>query len=76
MTPALLVFGTALLVILALLARPIRRALQKYVEDPLSEALIQGQLAGATQVEVFLSGQELDFRPIGIETADDALLIH
>src|SRR5687767_15248196 len=25
-------------------ARPIRRALQKYVEDPLSEALIQGQL--------------------------------
>ena len=57
-------------------ARPIRRALQKYVEDPLSEALIQGQLAGATMVEVFLSGQELDFRPVGIETADDALLIH
>src|SRR6476660_10057087 len=44
-------------------ARPIRRALQKYVEDPLSEALIQGQLAGATQVEIFLNGQELDFRP-------------
>ena len=57
-------------------ARPIRRALQKYVEDPLSEALIQGQLEGATQIEIFVSGQELDFRPIGIETADDALLIH
>lgn len=57
-------------------ARPIRRALQKYVEDPLSEALIQGQLEGATLVEVFLNGQELDFRPVGIETADDALLIH
>jgi ATP-dependent Clp protease ATP-binding subunit ClpC len=57
-------------------ARPIRRALQKYVEDPLSEALIQGQLEGATQVEIFLNGQELDFRPTGIETADDALLIH
>ncbi|HJP94105.1 MAG TPA: ATP-dependent Clp protease ATP-binding subunit [Pyrinomonadaceae bacterium] len=57
-------------------ARPIRRALQKYVEDPLSEALIQGQLEGATQVEIFLNGQELDFRPAGIETADDALLIH
>ena len=26
-------------------ARPLRRALQKYVEDPLSEALIQGQLS-------------------------------
>jgi len=57
-------------------ARPLRRALQKYVEDPLSEALIQGQLAGSSLVEVFLSGNELDFRPVGIETADDALLIH
>src|SRR5690349_15599900 len=57
-------------------ARPIRRALQKYVEDPLSEALIQGQLEGATVVEVFLNGQELDFRPEGVEAADDALLIH
>jgi len=57
-------------------ARPIRRALQKYVEDPLSEALIQGQLEGATMVEVFLSGQDLDFRPEGVEAADDALLIH
>ena len=54
-------------------ARPIRRALQKYVEDPLSEALIQGQLEGATNIEVFLSGQELDFRPEGVEAADDAL---
>ena len=57
-------------------ARPIRRALQKYVEDPLSEALIQGQLEGATVVEIFLNGQDLDFRPEGVETADDALLIH
>jgi len=58
-------------------ARPLRRALQKYVEDPLSEALIQGQLAGASQVEVFVSGDELDFRPVGVEAAeDDALLIH
>ena len=57
-------------------ARPIRRALQKYVEDPLSEALIQGQLEGATVVEVFLSGPGLDFRPEGVEAADDALLIH
>src|SRR5215213_1940732 len=57
-------------------ARPIRRALQKYVEDPLSEALIQGQLEGATVIQVFLNGQDLDFRPEGVETADDALLIH
>src|SRR5205085_1710390 len=32
-------------------ARPLRRALQKYVEDPLSEALIQGTLGEATLVE-------------------------
>ncbi|HJX91411.1 MAG TPA: ATP-dependent Clp protease ATP-binding subunit [Pyrinomonadaceae bacterium] len=57
-------------------ARPLRRALQKYVEDPLSEALIQGQLTGSSLVEVFLSGDELDFRPVGIEATDDALLIH
>jgi ATP-dependent Clp protease ATP-binding subunit ClpC len=57
-------------------ARPLRRALQKYVEDPLSEALIQGQLDGASVVEVFLEGDELDFRPVGLEAADDALLIH
>jgi ATP-dependent Clp protease ATP-binding subunit ClpC len=57
-------------------ARPLRRALQKYVEDPLSEALIQGQLAGFELVEIFLSGDSLDFRPVSIEANDDALLIH
>jgi ATP-dependent Clp protease ATP-binding subunit ClpC len=57
-------------------ARPLRRALQKYVEDPLSEALIQGQLSNSELVEVFLSGDTLDYRPISIEANDDALLIH
>jgi ATP-dependent Clp protease ATP-binding subunit ClpC len=57
-------------------ARPLRRALQKYVEDPLSEALIQGQLVGCSLIEVFLDGEDLNYRPIGIEAPDDALLIH
>jgi ATP-dependent Clp protease ATP-binding subunit ClpC len=57
-------------------ARPLRRALQKYVEDPLSEALIQGQLAGASLIEVFLDGHDLNYRPVGVEEPDDALLIH
>jgi ATP-dependent Clp protease ATP-binding subunit ClpC len=35
-------------------ARPLRRALQKYIEDPLSEALIQGSLARPAEFEVFL----------------------
>jgi ATP-dependent Clp protease ATP-binding subunit ClpC len=48
-------------------ARPLRRALQKYVEDPLSEALIQGQLADASLVEMFVDGPDLNFRSISID---------
>lgn len=57
-------------------ARPLRRALQKYVEDPLSEALIQGQLGDASLIEMFLDGDDLNYRTIGIEAPDDAILIH
>src|SRR5438034_10478657 len=62
-------------------ARPLRRALQKHVEDPLSEALIQGQLAGASLVEMFLESDELSFRTIvideaGIEQTGELLLTH
>ncbi len=45
-------------------ARPLRRALQKYVEDPLSEALIQGGLQRPAMLEIFLSGDGLSFRPL------------
>src|SRR4029077_5946754 len=31
-------------------ARPLRRAIQRYVEDPLSEELIRGHLKGSTRV--------------------------
>src|SRR5947199_352004 len=48
-------------------ARPLRRALQKHVEAPLSEALIQGQLAEASLVEMFVDGTELNFRSITID---------
>jgi ATP-dependent Clp protease ATP-binding subunit ClpC len=44
-------------------ARPLRRALQKYVEDPLSEALIQGGLQRPATLEIFLSSEGLSFRP-------------
>src|SRR5438309_1370989 len=60
-------------------ARPLRRALQKHVEDPLSEALIQGQLADASLVEMFMESDELGFRTIvideaGIEHASELLV--
>ncbi len=57
-------------------ARPIRRALQKYVEDPLSEALIQGTLGDSPLIEVFQEGDELSHRPVGVEVPGDELLIH
>ncbi|MDQ5838109.1 MAG: ATP-dependent Clp protease ATP-binding subunit ClpC, partial [Acidobacteriota bacterium] len=57
-------------------ARPLRRALQKHVEDMLSEALIQGSLGEAAVVEVYAEGGELNYRPAGVEEPGDALLIH
>jgi ATP-dependent Clp protease ATP-binding subunit ClpC len=45
-------------------ARPLRRALQKYVEDPLSEALIQGGLQRPATLEVNVSSEGLVFRPV------------
>ncbi len=45
-------------------ARPLRRALQAHVEDPLSEALIRGGVLGGT-IEVFVEGSALAFRPAG-----------
>ena len=39
-------------------ARPLRRALQKYIEDPLSEALIQGTFAAAAGVHRGLPRQQ------------------
>jgi ATP-dependent Clp protease ATP-binding subunit ClpC len=57
-------------------ARPLRRALQKYVEDPLSEALIQGELTGTPLVEVFEEAGALSHRPARVEELGDEVLIH
>jgi ATP-dependent Clp protease ATP-binding subunit ClpC len=45
-------------------ARPLRRALQKYIEDPLSEALIQGGISRPAFLEVFLEGDGLYYRQV------------
>ena len=45
-------------------ARPLRRALQKYVEDELSESLIQGEFVGKELVEVNCKKDELILKPI------------
>jgi len=45
-------------------ARPLRRAIQRYVEDPLSEELIRGNLQSG-EVEVYLDGGVLAYRMAG-----------
>src|SRR6202163_4528485 len=45
-------------------ARPLRRAIQRYVEDPLSEELIRGHLGGG-DIEVYLDAGQLSYRPAG-----------
>jgi ATP-dependent Clp protease ATP-binding subunit ClpC len=45
-------------------ARPLRRALQKYIEDPLSEALIQGQLPRPGELEVYLGETGIYYRAL------------
>ncbi|MCU1286571.1 MAG: ATPase [Acidobacteriales bacterium] len=56
-------------------ARPLRRALQKYIEDPLSEALIQGTFTTRPAfIEVFLEGEKLFYRPVGEEKTEGVLL--
>ena len=45
-------------------ARPLRRALQKYVEDPLSEALIQGEIHPPAVLEVTVENEALYYRSV------------
>ena len=45
-------------------ARPLRRAIQRYVEDPLSEELIRGHLKSGN-IEVYLNGGSLSYRAAG-----------
>jgi len=45
-------------------ARPLRRAIQRYVEDPLSEELIRGHLHGG-DIEVYLDAGQLAYMPVG-----------
>jgi len=56
-------------------ARPLRRAIQKYIEDPLSEALIQGNLSTRPAfIEIYLENDRLFYRPVGEEKQDGVLL--
>ncbi|HLA13752.1 MAG TPA: NDP-hexose 4-ketoreductase, partial [Gemmatimonadaceae bacterium] len=45
-------------------ARPLKRAIQKYIEDPLSEKILLAEYAKGDEIEVDVSadGEKLDFR--------------
>jgi ATP-dependent Clp protease ATP-binding subunit ClpC len=49
-------------------ARPLRRAIQRYIEDPLSEALIQGRFGPDTTLEIYLQQDRLFYSPTGAGT--------
>jgi ATP-dependent Clp protease ATP-binding subunit ClpC len=58
-------------------ARPLRRALQRYVEDPLSDALIQGTInTRPAFIEIYLEGDGLFYRQVGqnVENTEGAVL--
>ena len=42
-------------------ARPLRRAIQKYVEDPLSEKLLRGQISSNSRLTIGVDGGKLTF---------------
>jgi ATP-dependent Clp protease ATP-binding subunit ClpC len=46
-------------------ARPLRRAIQRYLEDPLSEALIRNRLEPDVTLEIYLEGDTLCYLPAG-----------
>ena len=56
-------------------ARPLRRAIEQFVEDPLSEALLRGEYKGVTLVRIVRQGEALRFIPVGAapETAPAAV---
>ncbi|MEW6569682.1 MAG: ATP-dependent Clp protease ATP-binding subunit [Nitrospirota bacterium] len=49
-------------------ARPMRRAIQKEIEDPLSEELLKGNFKGTHKIKVVLEGDMLSFMDAAEET--------
>ena len=48
-------------------ARPLRRAIQKYIEDPLSERIIQNRIKSGSTLEIFLKDDALYYTHAGQE---------
>ncbi|MFQ5676550.1 MAG: AAA family ATPase, partial [bacterium] len=46
-------------------ARPLRRTLQKFIEDPIAEEILKGKFTDGSQILVKKKGDELDFSEVG-----------
>jgi len=55
-------------------ARPLRRAIQKYIEDPLSEALIQNRFKPDSVLEIYVKDDSLCYVQAGSEQESGARL--
>jgi len=48
-------------------ARPLRRAIERYVEDPLSESILRGQFKGQNLIKVVPKGECLGFEGLSVK---------
>lgn len=53
-------------------ARPLKRVIQRYVQDPLADKLLAGEIADGTQVRITAGTDKLLFLPRGTTTAQAA----
>ncbi len=54
-------------------ARPLRRAIEQFLEDPLSESILRGDYAGMSKVQIDRDGEKLRFTGIPKEPEPTAL---
>jgi ATP-dependent Clp protease ATP-binding subunit ClpC len=53
-------------------ARPMRRAVEKYLEDPLAEELLRGNIKSGNTLDVHAAGEQLEFKVIQPEHSEPA----
>ncbi len=53
-------------------ARPLKRAIQKYISDPLSDELLKGHFKGTTAIQVVLKDNEIAFEDISEKQLTEA----
>jgi len=58
-------------------ARPLRRAIEHYIEDPISEAVLSGRFKGKKQVKIDVQDEEhLKFEGVDVDEATESESVH